>query len=492
MIQANKIEQYLKKEKKDFTKEDLIKFIEDNKIEIINFRYIAEDDHLKTLSFYIYDSNYLDTILTYGERVDGSSLFSFIDANSSDLYVIPRYRTAFVNPFSEIPAVDILCSFYTSDGKPLESSPEYILQKAYNFFKQKTGLTFKAFAELEFYLYMYPSNEFILSNRKGYHESEPYIKMAHIRNKAMKLISECGGKIKYGHSEVGAFTDDNYTYEQHEIEFLPVDVEEVAEQFYIAKWILRTICYEEGVKISFAPKITIGKAGSGLHIHMLAEKEGKNVFLENGKLSDIARKMIAGILTNADALTAFGNTTPLSYFRLVPNQEAPTNVCWGDRNRSTLIRVPLGWTTKIDMAAHANTGQEVWYSKSPEKQTFELRSPDATANIYLLLAGILISVVNGLEMPDALEIAQQLYVDVNIHKEGCKSVLSQIGNLPDSCFEAALALEHKRHVFEQHGIFPTGLISSIINKLKSYNDKDLRKELEKDMLKFKEYVESNL
>ncbi len=26
------------------------------------------------------------------------------------------------------------------------------------------------------------------------------------------------------------------------------------------------------------------------------------------------------------------------------HQDAPTNICWGDRNRSAMVRVPLGWT----------------------------------------------------------------------------------------------------------------------------------------------------
>ncbi len=48
-------------------------------------------------------SGFWNIILSYGERVDGSSLFAFIEAGSSDMYVIPRYRTAFLNPFSEVP-----------------------------------------------------------------------------------------------------------------------------------------------------------------------------------------------------------------------------------------------------------------------------------------------------------------------------------------------------------------------------------------------------
>jgi glutamine synthetase len=37
--------------------------------------------------------------------------------------VLPRFRTAFVDPFAEIPTVSMLCSYFDKDGHPLESSP---------------------------------------------------------------------------------------------------------------------------------------------------------------------------------------------------------------------------------------------------------------------------------------------------------------------------------------------------------------------------------
>ena len=75
-------------------------------------------------------------------------------------------------------------------------------------------------------------------------------------------------------------------------------------------------------------------------------KKGNNQMLKNGVISDTAKRAIAGMMKLAPSITAFGNMNPTSYLRLVPHQEAPTNVCWGDRNRSTLVRVPLGWASK--------------------------------------------------------------------------------------------------------------------------------------------------
>jgi glutamine synthetase len=98
-MNPNPVIQYLNKPAEELTKEDLIRFIEDYDIQMINFRYAGWDGRLKTLNFIIGNRDHLDAILTAGERVDGSSLFPFIEAGSSDLYVIPRYKTAFVNPF---------------------------------------------------------------------------------------------------------------------------------------------------------------------------------------------------------------------------------------------------------------------------------------------------------------------------------------------------------------------------------------------------------
>ncbi len=476
-IRANLMEKFLQKSSRDFTKNDIIHYIESNGIEMVNFRYQAQDGRLKTLNFTIHSRQHLENIFSSGERVDGSSLFSFIEAGSSDLYVVPRFRTAFVNPFSEIPAIDILCSFYSSDGKPLESAPEFILKKAHDEFKKETGLTFKALGELEYYVISEKQTEYQAVDQKGYHGSAPFIKHNDFRIHAMKLISESGGKIKYGHSEVGNFSSETELFEQHEIEFLPVDVEETAEQIIIARWILRMLAFQYGLLVSFAPKITVGKAGSGMHIHMLAEKNGKNVMIENGKLSDTARRMIAGLLDLAPSLTAFGNTIPTSYLRLVPHQEAPTNICWGDRNRSVLVRVPLGWIGASDMVCDANPNEKAETNDFTSKQTVELRSPDGSADVYFLLAGIVTAARHGFEMPDALEFAKKLYVDVNIFRDENKRCCDNLNHLPVSCFESANKLHEMREFYEKKGVFPAGTIDAIIKSLKAHNDEGLSEKI---------------
>ena len=477
LLNPNELVQFLKKPPQDFTREDIIRFIEAKGIAMLNFRYVADDGKLKTLNFVPFSRDHLESILTAGERVDGSSLFSFIESGSSDLYLIPRYRAAFVNPFTEIPTLEVLCSFYNNDGKPLESAPEYILRKAYTRFKEKTGYKMKAFGELEYYINSVHEHLYPLIDQKGYHQSKPFAKFEDLRIKALELCAKAGCRIKYGHSEVGSFIKDEEDFEQHEIEFLPVEIDEAVDQLLIAKWIIRILGSEYGVEISFAPKITVGKAGSGMHIHMMLEKDGVNLMVENGKLSNIAKKMMAGILDLSKSLTAFGNTIPTSYLRLVPNQEAPTNICWGDRNRSVLIRVPLGWNGTMNMIKDANPADNTEFLDMPSKQTVELRSPDGSADIYKLFAGLVVAVEHGLEMDNALEMAEKLYVDYNVFNNKNKVKKKKLESLPASCWESAECLLAQRTFFEKDGIFPAGVIDNVAAKLKAYNDKDLSEKL---------------
>lgn len=492
LLNPNRLVRFLKKPASEFTRQDIIRFINENGIEILNFRYVGEDGKLKVLNFVITSQEYLDSILATGERVDGSSLFSYIEAGKSDLYVIPRFKTAFVNPFEETPTLEILCSFYTSDGKPLESAPEYILRKAHIDFQKSTGYTFKAMGELEFYIISSKSSLYQPGDQKGYHSSSPFIFWENLRVEAMQLIAQCGGKIKYGHSEVGNFSTVSSYYEQHEIEFMPVDAEDAVDQLVIAKWILRKLGQKYNTTISLAPKITVGKAGSGLHIHFMLEKDGENKMIEDYQLSDIAKKAIAGLLEYAPALTAFGNTIPTSYLRLVPHQEAPTMVCWGDSNRSVLVRVPLGWVAKTSMIKDANPQETGEIPYIPGKQTAELRVPDGSADLYHLLAGMIIAAKKGMLNPGSLKKAEELYVKVNIFKEENKAILDKLIALPQSCYESAECLDRQRKAFEENNIFPHGTINKFIEKLKAFDDKGLSEKLYGNQDEIKKLVEKYL
>ncbi len=493
-MNANDLVAFLKKPAKEFTREDIINFIQSHDIRMLNLMYPGGDGKLKTLNFVITNLAYLEMVLTCGERVDGSSLFSFIEAGSSDLYVLPRFSTAFVDPFAEIPTLCMLCSYFDKDGQPLASSPEQTLRKACRAFTEVTGMEFHAMGELEYYVIKPDEQVFPAIDQRGYHESAPYAKTNDFRTKCMSYIARCGGQIKYGHSEVGNFRLDGLIYEQNEIEFLPVPAEEAADQLMIAKWVIRNLGWREGLNVTFAPKITTGKAGSGLHIHMRLMKDGRNQMLSlssqggGAVLSEAARRAIAGMMDLAPSITAFGNKNPTSYFRLVPHQEAPTNVCWGDRNRSVLVRVPLGWAAGVDMSHAANPLEPEALPDTSSKQTVEMRSPDGSADLYQLLAGLCVACRHGFEMADALEVAARTYVNVNIHDAQNADRLSQLAQLPDSCAASADCLERQRAVFEEYSVFSPAMIDGIIAQLRAFDDRTLRQYIEKSPEKVAELV----
>ena len=65
------------------------------------------------------------------------------------------------------------------------------------------------------------------------------------------------------------------------------------------------------------------------------------------------------------------------------------------------------------MVGDANPKELASKQDFSSKQTVELRSPDGSADIYLLLAGILVAARHGFTMPDALGFAEKKYVAKN-------------------------------------------------------------------------------
>jgi glutamine synthetase len=445
------------------TKEDLLKLIKESNIKILNLCHIPEDSHLKTLSFAANNRERLEEVLELGERVDGSSLFSFIDPDRSDIYVAPRLETAFIDPFSLLPAMNILCRYLDENGKPLQIAPETILEKAAKTLQSSTGIDLKVLAELEFYLIDKPEETAFQDIRgSNYHESTPFTKLGDVRNEIMARLENLGVPTKYGHAEAGKFRSKNgYSMEQHEIEFQPQSLMKMAETVPLAKWVARNVCARHGVSISFSPKLALDQAGNGMHLHVCGERGKHNIIADTqGNLSNEARQMIGGILSFARGLAAFANTIPPSYFRFLSRKESPMHVCWGAKNRLALIRIPLWWSYRRLKGINEC------------KRTFEYRGPDPSANSHLLLAALAVAVQYGLANPKkAAETAANLNADSATMKR------RQFETLPLSCSEAAESLRKVRGVFEAGDVFPRRVIDGVIGKLESYEDSGLWKKL---------------
>ena len=471
-LNPNPLVQALGKPADEFTRADIIRFVTEQSIPMLNLRYVGGDGRLKELNFAIQSVAHLDRILTMGERVDGSSLFDVVDATSSDLYVVPQLRTAFLNPFTALPTLDIMCGFYDVEGNPLVSAPQQILRRAQEALEAETGCRLEALGELEYYLFSPVDELFEVEEQRGYHEAAPFSKWAQVRAEALHHLTRMGCEVKYAHAEVGNFVADGRQIVQQEIEFLPTDVTRAADQMVLAKWVVREIAHAHGIEVSFSPKIAVGQAGSGMHFHTRLMRDGVNQFSQGAGLTDTARRVIGGYLSHAASLTAFGNTVPVSFLRLVPHQESPTAICWGDRNRSVLVRVPLGWQNLDDrMFRDANPVEPAVGEMPSDSQTVELRSPDGSAAVHLLLAGVTVAARIGLTDSAMLEYANERYVS------GDASKLSGLDQLPVSCAEAAGRLLAQRESYEALGVFPSSLIDSWAERLVALGDEDLREEI---------------
>jgi glutamine synthetase len=490
---ANPLSLILDKPASEFTRADLLAVIESKQIERVTLHYTAIDGKLKELTVPVTDRYHVESILAEGERVDGSSLFKgMVDMGLSDLYIVPLYRSAFFNPFDE-GSLDFVCRYLTKDGAAAPFTYDGILGRAAALFRKLSGLELRAMGELEFFLLTSPADRsFPVENHRNYHGSAPFAKSGPILHEMVKHIARVTGAVKYAHCENGvieAVRSDvpeisGRLAEQLEIEFVPRPIEEAADDLVLGRWIIRNTAFHHGAVATFTPKLEEGVAGSGLHFHLELARDGRSVMRgPDGTLSTEARKLVGGLCEYADSLTGFGNTVSSAYLRLVPNQEAPTRICWSDLNRSALIRVPLGFAEAGDMARTVNPAEPGGFKdEHGGRQTVEIRSPDGSALIHLTLAGIAMA-ANWAFGGDKslfrdvgpLELAEKYYVKGNIFTD--KDLLKRLPALPVSCVESSRVLLEKRGLYERDGVFPPGVIDYVARMLEAEDDEFMNKRL---------------
>ena len=194
-----------------------------------------------------------------------------------------------------------------------------------------------------------------------------------------------------------------------------------ADNIMTFKMAVRTIARRHGLHATFMPKPKFGVNGSGMHINMSLQKDGKNIFQDasdpNG-LSEEAYYFIGGIMRHIKGMAAITNPLVNSYKRLVPGFEAPVYIAWSTTNRSPLIRIP---------AAADGEGTRI-----------ELRSPDSAANPYLTLAVCLSAGLEGIR--EKIEPPQSINANIFALSEKEREEL-HIDQLPGTLLEAVEELE---------------------------------------------------
>lgn len=313
-----------------------------------------------------------DPALKKGTSLDGSSITGLASVEASDLRLQPDPSTLIEVPYTPFRTAAALCfvrekasiraedSFYPKDSRgALHSAVKRYL----------TGnMKLKVKIEPEFHIITPEGEPFDFG---GYADTYPSNPSADILFEIAAAIRKIGITPRVLHHEVGN------AQQEIELDFENIDV--MADYAIRFKHLTRAIAFNHGVDVSFLPKPFANSAGNGLHCHLQLWDGEKNLFgSDDGQgLSETGKMYAAGLLEHAPAITALANPTVNSYKRLVPHHEAPVYICWGPMNRTALLRIPL-------------------FNES-QKAAMELRSPDPTANPYLLFSALLAAGMDGIE-----------------------------------------------------------------------------------------------
>jgi glutamine synthetase len=471
---------------------DLVDFCLADGIRVVNFRYASFDGKLRELRLPVANRAYLDRILAAGERVDGSSLFhGLFPTGRSDLYVVPVYRWAFLDPWAS-DELHVVCRFADAEGAPCALTPDNLLADLAGRLRQRTGLALHALAELELYLILERADHrFTGRSQRNYHQSAPYLHGRAIADEMLRQAAAISGAVKYAHGEVGyidqlASSDpelDGRRVEQYELELDLLPIEDLGCWLGVLRWLIRAIADRHGASATFVPKLDEGMAGSGMHVHLALYDEtagagdGRNrMRTAGGALSEPALALVGGLLRHAPSLTAFGNTVAGSYLRLVPNQEAPTRLSWGASDRSALLRVPLDFATAARLDRAMNPGEDGPYPEQLARPTIEIRSPDGSAFPQLLLAGLTAAILDGLTDSAAVALARRAAADgggtAGEPSAEAGETVEGLGRLPRSAVEAGELLARARDFYQAQGFAPA-LLDRVIAQLRAEADDDL-------------------
>lgn len=416
--------------RKNYSREDIIKLVEEEDVEFIRLQFTDIFGNLKNLAI---TAGQLEKALDNDCMFDGSSIEGFAGVEESDMYLHPDFGTLEIFPWrpQQGKVARLICDVYRPDRTPFAGDPRYVLKRAIRE-AEEMGFTFRVGAECEFFLFHLDDNGMpttLTHEKAGYFDVGPVDFGENARRDMVLTLEDMGFVVEASHHDVAPA--------QHEISFCYDDALTTADNIMTFKLAVRTIAKRHGLHASFMPKPRYGVNGSGMHINMSLLKDGKNIFAdEKGTygLSRDAYAFLGGVMEHMRGMTAIMNPIVNSYKRLVPGFEAPAYIAWSATNRSALIRIPAAVGDAVRM---------------------ELRSPDPTANPYLALAAVLRAGLDGIKRQTPVPES----VDCNIfHMREQERSMRKIEELPGTLAEAISCMEKDvfmretlgDHVFEKY------------------------------------------
>jgi len=398
-----------------------------------------------------------------GLGFDGSSIRGWQAINESDMLVVPQPKTAFIDPFTDLATLVMICNIQDPiTREDYSRHPRNVARKAANYLKS-SGIADTCFIgpEAEFFIFddvrfdqtanagyyhvdsiegewnrgreEFPNLAYKLRHKEGYFPVPPADQLMNLRNEMMQTLIDCGLDVECQHHEVA-------TGGQAEIDLRFDELISMADQMMIYKYIIKNTATKHGKTVTFMPKPVYSDNGSGMHTHLSLWKGDNPLFAGSGYagLSEMAMHAIGGLLKHAPAILAFTNPTTNSYKRLVPGYEAPVNLAYSQRNRSASCRIPM-------------------YSPSPKAKRIEFRCPDPSCNPYLAFSAMLMAVIDGIQ--NKINPGEPLDKDIyDLEPEE----LAKVPKTPGSLDEALAALREDHEFLLRGDVFTSDVIDTWI------------------------------
>lgn len=422
------------------TKDEILNEISSKKIISVDFVFSDISGNIKSVKI---PSGSVRSILENGLKFDGSSVPGCSDITSSDMHLAPDLSTWRLLPsvLTKNSQGVIICDVCLSEDEPYLGDPRQMLKNTSSVLKNN-NLKLITGIELEFYLLDKDGNP---CDKDHYFDFSKDSKINDLINIFFESFVEFNLNIVKEHHEVSTG--------QFEFVIGHSEALNVADQVILAKYLISAIAQKYGFTANFMAKPIYGINGSGMHIHfsLFDEKNNLNTFYDPGKelyLSETALSFIAGNLKYIRDLSALFNGSVNSYKRLVPGYEAPIFICWGSKNRSSLIRIPL--VNKEDAFA----------------VRAEIRCPDPLCNPYLALNALAISGIKGIE--EKLEPTQA--TTYNLYKLNVDQIKAlKIQSLPESLRESIACFAQSEFVKTNlNQIFVRQFLNLKLNELRAF------------------------
>jgi glutamine synthetase len=283
------------------------------------------------------------------------------EVNDEEVSAHPDLASGMVMPWK--PDVAWFPSDLWVGAQPFEACSRQILRRA-TADAAAEGFTFNLGIETEFFLLRdeeggpVPAQESDTLDKPCY-DLRSLLHNFDIVDEIVTAMNELGWEVySFDHEDGNGQFETDFTY---------TDALHMADRFVFFRLMVGEMARRHGLVATWMPKPYADRTGSGAHYNMsLADDTGANLFADPADprgcgLTTLGYRFVAGVLRHASAICALIAPTVNSYKRLVKQGSmsgltwAPIFACYGNNNRTNMLRIPLGGGRVECRAADSST-----------------------------------------------------------------------------------------------------------------------------------------